>query len=343
MTTCVRGGPLAALLIVGLMPRVGLAAGGAPMPAGTRIVNMVDDFLAYHDAAKDRPDSRAALWDARLEAKYRDFFDQIIYRNFKDAQRAEQKAYCLKSFWTDVAPKVDDLRTANADAEKRLLALRERFKKAFDGFDPQSDFYLTVSFSFMGKVVDLNGKPTLAVSLDRFKTDDVEFDITAMHEMFHLHHTKAFSASGAVYRTLWEEGMATCVAAQLVPGQRDRIYLHFPIPKMNECDRLQAALSADLLAHLTDPDPVFRRRYFGAEENPTQVPPEAGYYVGYRLIERLSKDRSLKALAALTPDQARAALGPPLKAFAGTITAPEVQALLYPPPPDPKKRGREGF
>jgi hypothetical protein len=323
---------LTATILGAAMTNVAQAAGGAAMPDGRRIVNMVDDFLVYYEAAKDRPDSRPALWDARLESKHPDFFNQVIYRNFKDRQRAEHKAYCLTSFWTEVAPKIDALRRVNADAEKRLLVLRERFAETFDDFDPRTDFYLTVSFSFIGKVADLNGKPTLALSLDRFALGDVEFDITAMHEMFHLYHGKTFSTAGAAYRALWEEGLATYVSSVLVPGQRDRVYLHFAVEKMNECARLQAALSADLVAHLTDPDPVFRRRYFGAEANATRVPPEAGYYVGYRLCERLAKDRSLKDLARLSADEARAALRPLLVQFAGQTTDADVQALLYPKP-----------
>ncbi|MCX5977328.1 MAG: hypothetical protein NTV33_11015 [Coprothermobacterota bacterium] len=39
---------------------------------------------------------------------------------------------------------------------------RSAFKQQFPRFDPQADYYLTVSFSFNGKVVDVQGRNVLA-------------------------------------------------------------------------------------------------------------------------------------------------------------------------------------
>ena len=67
----------------------------APVPALAqyRIVNVVDDFVAYHQAAQGvDPARRAALWDSMLEARHKDFFDDAIYRRKKGAERERYKS-----------------------------------------------------------------------------------------------------------------------------------------------------------------------------------------------------------------------------------------------------------
>lgn len=42
-----------------------------------------------------------------------------------------------------------------------------------------------------------------------------------------------------------------------------------------------------------------RRIFFGAEDNDTEIPPEAGYYVGYLIVAKLAKRRPMAKLARL--------------------------------------------
>jgi len=178
------------------------------------------------------------------------------------------------------------------------------FRKAFPDFEPSTEFYITISFSFRGKVVGLDGKDVFAIGIEQVQPGTAEIPITIAHELFHLYHFKTFQAGGGLYRTLWAEGLASYASAMLVPGQRLSAILGFPGGKMNRCQELLPEMAAELRREMGKNDPRIQRIYFGAESNDTQIPPEAGYYVGYFIAEALAKERSLADLARLEPKAA---------------------------------------
>ncbi len=147
----------------------------------------------------------------------------------------------------------------------------------------------------------MGGRDVLALGLEFFRDSGADADrqirITLAHELFHLYHFQFFSASGGLYRPLWAEGLATYASAVVVPGHKRSAYLGFPGRKMNRCHELLPLLAADLKKNMGQNDRRIERLYFGAEDNGTKVPPEAGYYVGLLIIERLAQKYSLAELA----------------------------------------------
>lgn len=271
------------------------------MPAvpAWRILNVADDFLRYHDTCKAMlPIARAASWDAMLERKHPALFNDAIYRKKQGAERARFKQWCIDSFWKDVAPKIEAIRTLNGTVPRQVTETVAAFQKAFPDYTPSTDFYVTVSFTFRGKVVDVGGKNVFGIGLDRLDpAKPLEVPVTIAHELFHLYHFATFRPSGGLYRTLWAEGLATYASAVVVPGHHDSTYLGFPGEKMNRCAALLPAMARELKAKMGGSDPRLQRIYFGAEANDTQIPPEAGYYVGLQIARRLAAAHSLRDLA----------------------------------------------
>jgi uncharacterized protein YjaZ len=208
----------------------------------------------------------------------------------------------MDRFWREVAPRCDELVKLAERAQRRIPQVLAEFKRHLPGFRPATDFYLTISFSFQGKVLDVGGRRVLALGLESFKSD-LQLSITVAHELFHLFHFETFSAKGGLYRSLWAEGLAVYASAVVVPGYRRSAYLGFDVKKMNRCHELLPRLAADLRRHLGDSRHGRKRLYFGAEDNDTWIPPEAGYYVGLLIAEAVAKRVPLARLARLDKDQ----------------------------------------
>ena len=207
----------------------------APVQAreGYRVVNVVDDFLAYYQAAKDQgEEQRAALWVSLVEARNQAFFNDAVYRRKQGAGRERYREHCRKTFWEKIAPDLNYYAGLNKSLKAVLEQTLADFQKHFPDFKPNTDFYLTFSFSFRGKAVDVGQKVVLALGLEFFHEygpqAEQQIRITLAHELFHLYHFQSFSPYGGLYRAIWAEGLATYASEELVPGFRLSQYLAKP-------------------------------------------------------------------------------------------------------------------
>ena len=274
---------------------------------GRFIINVVDDFLEYADAAaRADAESRSVLWNRMLESRHPEFFSEVIYRKTSGPDREAFKKELLRRFWTEIFPRLSELRETNRAAVGKMLEARRAFQAAFPDFRPDCDYYLTVSFSFHGKVVEMGGRPVLAVGLENFRPGDPALDIAIAHEQFHLYHFRTFSTRGALYRSVWAEGLAVTASEVLVPGQRFSRYLGFSGQRMNEIHGAYARLARELALNLDNADHAVKRAWLGMEPNRLNVPPGAGYYLGRDMIHVLLKQGwKLAQLARLSPEEAR--------------------------------------
>jgi len=307
-------GPLfaAAICLVIVSPQTAASAEGRPAKRSVRIINVVDDFLAYHKAcAQADAATRTAKWKTMLEDRHPRFFADVIYRKLEGAALGGHKKWCFDEFWKTVAPRISDLAKVNRGIEKRILAVLKQFRKQFPDFQAETDFYVTVAFSFKGKVDTIRTGPTrgpdgktekaekkiFALALEQFLSGGPDVEITIAHEMFHLYHFQTFSTKGAIYRMLWAEGLASYASAVVVGGHRLTAYLGFDGKKVDLCHKMLPVLAADLKKYMGQTDRRRRRVYFGAEANYTKVPPEAGYYVGFLMVSSLARTHTMKDLA----------------------------------------------
>jgi hypothetical protein len=258
------------------------------MDDGYKIYNVTNDFIAYAEqAAGDDAAGRKTKWDQMLEGKYPNFFNEVLYRNLAGQDRENYKTQIIDQFWNDVVPNLETLKEVNATAVQKLLDGRTEFKKIFTNFDPQTDYYLTVAFSFHGKAAEVAGKNILALGLENYEPNSPELDITIAHEQFHLYHFKTFDASGGLYRGVWTEGMAVYASAMVVPGYHLTDYTGFTGQQIDSMYDLFGDLAADIRNNLSSTDQTLKRAYLGVEANNTWIPPGSGYYIGFYLVEDL--------------------------------------------------------
>ena len=270
-----------------------------------RVINVVNDFQSYYQKCSKMgwPD-RLDNWDTMLEGKYPRFFKDAIYRGKNGTDRDHYKQSCIRLFWDEVAPRIGEIGHLNSNLEKKIHLMVTEFQKQLPDFMPATDFYITISFSFRGKALPVENRTIIAIGLETFNLgDEQQIYITLAHEMFHLYHFSFFQPGGGLYRSLWAEGLATYASAVVVPGNRRSVYLGFPVEKMNRCYELLPLLAEDLKKNLGRNDHRLKRIYFGAEPNETLVPPEAGYYVGLLILEKLAAETSLDQLARMPADK----------------------------------------
>jgi len=258
------------------------------MDDGHKIYNITEDFIAYAEQnANADAATRTAQWNETLEGKYPDFFNQVIYRNLTGDDLAAYKAQIIDQFWNEIVPQLNTLKQTSSTAVQRVLDGRTSFKNLFADFAPQTDYYLTVAFSFHGKAVDLNGQTILALGLENYAPNEPELDITIAHEQYHLYHFTTFSPSGGLYRGVWTEGMAVYASEQVVPGHEMTEYLGFTTEPITQMYDLFDDLTQDILNNMGTTDQTIKRAYLGAEDNETWIPPGSGYYIGYYLVKEL--------------------------------------------------------
>jgi uncharacterized protein YjaZ len=291
-------------------------------PADTKlhILNIADDFIAYHKKCLGADaKTRAMQWDAMLESKHQDFFDHAIYRKKKGEDRENFKKARMEEFWNDIAPKMRKIETLNKSAAVEIESVLTEFKKQFPDFDPVRDYYITIAFSFKGKVVDVAGRDVFAIGLESFGDDLLQFRITVAHEFFHLFHFQFFSTSGALYRKVWAEGMATYASAIIVPGYKESRYLNFSAEKMNRCHDLLPKMAKELRENMGGNNEKLERTYLGAEDNDARIPPEAGYYVGLRIVASLAPKTPVAELAKLKSDRVYSLVEAELKKLENSV------------------------
>ncbi|HEY6328596.1 MAG TPA: hypothetical protein VI756_04595, partial [Blastocatellia bacterium] len=116
------------------------------LPDEHKIINVVDDFLTFWDAAKGKPLRRQRLlWTKMVESKYPDYFNNAVYRNADlDTRHA-----MLDAFLQGVPSRVDAIRDFNKRAAQIVIDGIGDFENRFPDYQQQRDVYIGVSlFSF---------------------------------------------------------------------------------------------------------------------------------------------------------------------------------------------------
>ena len=126
------------------------------------------------------------------------------------------------------------------------------------------------------------------------------------HELFHVFHEPLMEKCDATWCSLWEEGLASYVAAKLNPGAGEAaLMLDQPAP-------IRPAVDANLLGAICATKPLLSSekeedysKLFYGNAHIDGFPARMGYYLGYLVAADLGKTRTLKQLAALKPAEVK--------------------------------------
>ena len=281
---------------------------------GPRVINLVEDFLGFWEAMKDKPPAQQRYWWKRMvEDKHRDYFERAVYRNADPRSRRAM----LDEFLVRVPERIDALREFNRHiADPRtspLIAVYATFKMRFPDYRQQHDIYVGLSlFRFDGAVRPVGneaGVPdTLCLGaevLSGYSSDDLS--VALLHEFFHLYHFGFLFQQPALdeFRTphmpLMIEGMAVAATEVMLPGHPLSFYLHFSDESLKAQGhdlRANAERFLELMADNAPPEqyePWFRNA-------PTEVAPaRGGYLLGYEVTRRVMAAMPLEEMVRLAP------------------------------------------
>ena len=242
--------------------------------------------------------------------------------------------YDLSRFGDD-GPKFAPMFAKNVAAfpkyRDRTMEAAGRFKAMFPGavksfeaeFGPvpyKQPVYLLVSLGeFDGATRSLPQGEVLLFGADMIAEYHAKNDATPFfhHELFHIYHSPRFTNCAKVWCSLWNEGLATHVAATLNPKATDaELLLTIPEPIRPEVEKdIKPAVCATW-QRLDSEKGEDRTALFSFQRLGSGVPPRAGYLIGQWVAADLGKTRSLKELAKMDGEPLRAEIEASLRRMA---------------------------
>src|SRR5262245_18723048 len=283
---------------------------------GYHIVNIVDDFLAFWNQAKDRaPVTQRRLWRRLVENKHRDYFDRAVYRTMDPDARRE----LLDEFLVRVPSQIEAIRefnkTINNLRGSPLVQSILFFKATFPEYRQVHDIYVGLSmFRFDGAVRpvqnDLGIPDTLCLGADVLSSYDYDqVAIAITHEFFHLYHfgflfEQAQELSLADFRAahmpLMIEGMAAAGAEAVFPYQQRELYLHFTSEQLETQEQNLAQNAGQFLGLIWDGAPPEQYGPWFTHSHLGDAPPRGGYLLGYQVVKRVMSAYTLEQMVRMS-------------------------------------------
>jgi hypothetical protein len=283
-----------------------------------RVINVVDDFLAFWDRAKGKSlRQRRRLWLEMVEAKHFDYFDRAVYRGADPERRLE----IIDEFLARVPDQVEAIREFNRSlTDPRTSPLVEaiiHFRSRFPEYRHKRDVYIGLSlFRFDGSVRPVQNEAgipdTLCLGIDVLAGYTQEqARMAIIHEFFHLYHFGFLFQQPLTtqFRTphlpLMIEGMAVAGAEEVYPSQPLSKYLHFTDRELAAQQKALGQNSRQFLDLIKEnASPEVYERWF-ANRGDDETPARGGYLLGYEITRRVRAAFSLEQMVRMTPDQLR--------------------------------------
>lgn len=292
------------------------ASEGEPAPVAStaprmvrapQVLNLADDFIAFYDETKgQQTEERVAAFKRDVASQFPAFYGAERYEGRVTQEELDADVVTAIENFEALRPAyVAKMNAFDAELGRNL----DTFREAFPDFRLGVDVVLLHSLGEMdGGTREFDGKVTLIFGADVMAkvhdwTDEAPF---FHHELFHVHHIKAFPECEEVWCALWTEGLAVYVASKLNPGAGPGpLLLEFPEPIIPATQAQFGAALADLRARLSSTDGKDLGRLFSTSEDPSGLPVRRGYYLGFLVAEELGRTRDLPSLAKLSHEEAR--------------------------------------
>jgi len=294
------GGLLRALLALLLL---GISAPALAQTTPYR--SLTDAFATFVESTAHLPMAdRVALFRTQVARLFPGFYRPRDGRSAADFNRMIARS--LSSFQGQRA----DFEAVEHAFDATYRAELVRFRQTFPTFRLTSPVYLLHSLGEMdaGTRV-IGGRRVLIFGADGIAQYDTPDALPMLldHEFFHMVHSRSFPGCTAVWCGLWREGLAVYAASILNPGATDRqLGLEDPgqLRPAVEAHRREALCLLQSKLGTAGRSPT--RLFFLSGGGTRTLPPRFGYYLGYRLAQRIGQTHRLEDLAHMPMKQARA-------------------------------------
>lgn len=279
----------------------------APAPPSYRVVDDVGSFLRFWDAHPDAASRTPAAFRAEVAAARPSLYSPVVLGPYGDDAH-------LAGFLADVGPRVPAIRAIDQRLTRDLGAYDATFRRAIPDMSWSGTVYFLVSLdSFDGATREVDGRVALLFGVDKMaKLHGERGNLEPLfhHELFHLYHQGVthWDDGPGMLAPLWSEGLAVWVSYRLNPTATVEDLVLTP-EMVREVTARLPAMAHELRARLDDGDETLYRDYFLGRGQRADVPKRGAYYVGYLVARRVAAGKTIPALARMTKDEARVAVG----------------------------------
>jgi hypothetical protein len=311
---------------VGAMAIAVLLAGcaGRQHPPANRAapIDLMPAFWSFHQQARTLPlPEQAALFERQLVERYPEVYTAGVL-GFEDGQPFSDQLQARYLEWAPlVAPHLPLMRTLSTRISADLPEYTRSFVAAFPDFRSSAEIYVLCSLGgFDGATRTVKGQTALMFGVDMIayvygeRADPKPF---FHHELFHLHHAQLVRSptETPLYLALWREGLAVYVAKTLNPSAKGVGLFGLPEDMPTRAEQQLGPLARAFRDTMGSTESADYTRYFLGKEDQAGFPARSGYYLGYRVAQRLAAKRSLAQLARLEGAELKDEIDDALRAF----------------------------
>ena len=279
-----------------------------------RIVSLKKYFLSWSaEASKSDRAQWSRLFEQGVIAGNSDYYNGLV---FDDERSKEKRAERLEENTGGYYKNRKKMAEAFDYVEENLLHLSGRFYKTFP--DMKAGITLIVMPSlgrFNGKEQNIKGEPCAGFGVEYFIKDrsflglgrEKTLPIAAAHEMFHLYHGSKTgmweTAEKPVLIWIWIDGLATYASRILNPGTDDADAL-MDSQMAKICEASYKSYTKELLPIMRSKKTDDQNALFDFGKRYGALPTRAGYCIGLKAVESLSKKHSLTEMSGWTEAEA---------------------------------------
>jgi hypothetical protein len=284
-----------------------------------RVIDAMPAFWKFWDSTIEEPaEKRVRTFFDTVIAAYPDLFHHGLIASgaLTDLGDDPETQARVAKYLLDVSSYIPAMRHITIIIRDNFFRYVQEFSTRFPDYAPTTPVYFSVSlFGFSAGLLVSGENTGLYFGVDelaRIYGYTGNLKVIFQHELFHQYHfqiTPEISDDRAAWAFMWEEGLATYVSRRMNPGTTVDQVLVTP-DRLSELAKPHLPyLARRLLDRADSADPNDYSDLFTVGQSPAGIPARSGYFVGYRVAEKLAATRSLVELVHLRgPELKRAVL-----------------------------------
>jgi hypothetical protein len=280
--------------------------------ASPAIVSFESEFREFtRKAAKLPAVQQLRLWDEIVEAPNQEFYDSMVWPRRDMPGFQEQRARRLTEAFGEYFKNRDRILELFTVFPAEVRAQLAKFRRHFPNADLDQAIVAAIAPTFNGKTGRLSNqqKGVLAFGIDTLVKRQDDLNTLFTHELFHLHHAEqsgirddGSETDVSLWVPLWTEGLATYVSHELNPDSEMKfIFLDERLAKLRDSDLSRTSRDFIKVANQRvfggGTSDAYRDWFTMAQGYQPGKPPRMGYWLGFKVVERLRKTNSLEELA----------------------------------------------
>lgn len=263
------------------------------------------EFLTFwHNVEHEPVDAQVAAFHDVVVPMFPAYYNYIINDWRKNGRDSDQEIAKQLSEFSSVETRY----TAKLQEFTSLLDNSiQSFCSHFGDFKvDELEVYVVHSMGFMdGGTRELDGKFYFIFGIDCMAKGHTGWSSERAffhHELLHVYHNQYFSTEPweYIWKPIWAEGLAVYVAKQLNPtASVAELLLNYPAGMVDDIERNALRHWLDLQSKLSSSSDADYETYFLTSSTNTDIVIRAGYYLGYLLVQQVSKSMTTSQMIQL--------------------------------------------